>query len=120
MRTLPTKTAPAEAGAIVADVPQPALAGALSAWLGARWGETRAWLASSDDDQRAKHGGRAPDFGDPRPIVDALDGMVTRRIALLAGARGARVVVDAGDDDVHAELLVTPGTDEAGAARWRR
>ena len=116
VRTLPTKTAPAETAAVVADVPPAALAGPVSAWLGARWAQTRAWLASSDDEQRAKHGGRAPDFGDPRPIVDALDGMVTRRLALLAGARGAHVVVDAGEDEVHVELAVTPGSDEAGAS----
>lgn len=113
VRTLPTKAAPPEPGAIVADMPPSALAGAVSSWLGARWGQTRAWLGARDDEQRAKHGGRAPDFGDPRPIVDALDGAVTRRIALLAGARGAHVVVDAGDDEVHVELAVTPGTDAA-------
>ncbi len=109
VRTLPTMPALPEPGAIVADVPPSALAGPLSTWLGARWGQTRAWLQARDDEQRARHGGRAPDFGDPRPIVDALDGMVTRRIALLGGARGARVVVDVDDDEVHVELGLTPG-----------
>jgi hypothetical protein len=117
VRTMPTEAAPAEAGAIVADVPPSALAGPLSFWLGARWGQTRAWLGARDDEQRAKHGGRAPDFGDPRPLVDALDDAVTRRIALLAGARGARLVVDAGDDEVHVELAVTPGFDAASASQ---
>jgi len=117
VRTLPTKAAPAESGAIVVDVPPSALAGALSSWLGARWGQMRAWLGARDDEQRAKHGGRAPDFGDPRPIVDAVDDVITRRIALLAGARAARVVVDAGDDEVHVELGLTPGADAASTSQ---
>jgi hypothetical protein len=116
VRTLPTKAAPAEPGVLVADVPPSALAGTVSTWLGARWGQTRAWLAARDDEQRAKHGGRDPDFGDPRPIVDALDGAITRRLALLAGARGAHVVVDAGDDEVHVELTLAPGADAASAS----
>jgi hypothetical protein len=116
VRTMPTRPAPAESAVLVADVPQSALAGPLSTLLGARWGEMRAWLAARDDEQRAKHGGRAPDFGDPRPIVEAFDGAVKRRVALLAQARGAHLLVDAADDEVHAELAVTPGTDEASAA----
>jgi len=116
VRTLPTKPAAPEPGAIVADVPPSALAGTLSTWLGGRWGQTRAWLQARDDEQRARHGGRAPDFGDPRPIVDALDSMVTRRIALLGGARGARVVVDVGDDEIHVELGLTPGPGAGGAS----
>jgi len=115
VRTMPTKAAPSEVAALVADVPQAALAGALSSWVGARWGQTRAWLEARDDEQRSKHGGRAPDFGDPRPVVAALDRVVKGRSALLAQARTAHLVIDAGDDDVHAELLVTPGADEASA-----
>ena len=115
VRTMPTKAAPPEPGAIVADVPSAALAGSLSRWLGARWGETRAWLGARDDEQRAKHGGRPPDFGDPRPIVDALDGAITRRIALLAGAHGAHLVVDAGEDEVHGELSMASDADASGA-----
>jgi hypothetical protein len=117
VRTLPTKAPPPEPGAVVADVPSSALAGPLSAWLGARWGQTRAWLEARDEEQRAKHGGRAPDFGDPRAIVEAFDGLITGRIALLRAARGARVVLDVGDDEVHAELDLTPGTDPASVSQ---
>ena len=114
VRTMPTKETPLESAPVVADVPRAALAGPLSDWLRARWGEARAWLGARDDEQRAKHGGRPPDFGDPRPIVDALDGAITRRIALLSGARGARLIVDVGEDEVHAELSVAPDPDGGG------
>ncbi|HEY8090620.1 MAG TPA: hypothetical protein VIF09_22315 [Polyangiaceae bacterium] len=114
--TLPRAAAPSEVAAVVVDVPQSALAGPLSRRLAASWDEGRAWLVARDEEQRAKHGGRAPDFGDPRVVVDAVDGVVKRREALVAGARRARLTVDASEDDVHAELVVTPGTDAASAA----
>ncbi len=94
----------------IEHVPQSALAGPLSRRLAASWDEGRAWLVARDEEQRAKHGGRPPDFGDPRVVVDAVDGVVKRREALVAGARRARLTVDASEDDVHAELVVTPGT----------
>jgi hypothetical protein len=116
VRTMPTKDAPPEPGAVVANVPRAALAGTLSSWLGARWSDTRAWLGARDDEQRARHGGRPPDFGDPRPIVDALDGAITRRVASLAAARGARLVVEAGEDEVHAELSLASASDADASA----
>ncbi|HEY6458495.1 MAG TPA: hypothetical protein VIY73_00040, partial [Polyangiaceae bacterium] len=115
-RTMPASPAPAESAAVVADAPASALAGPLGRRLAAAWGDERAWLTARDEEQRAKHGGRAPDFGDPRPIVEAMDGAVKKRVALLAAAQHARLTLDAGDDEVHAELLITPGTDAASAA----
>ena len=115
VRTMPTKAVPSDPAAIVVDAPASALAGPLSQRLAAKWDETRAWLSAQDQEQRAKHGGRAPDFGEPRVIVDALDGAAKRRIALVAAARGARLTIDAGDDEVHAEVLLTPGTDPSSA-----
>jgi hypothetical protein len=115
-RTMPASTAPADGAAIVADAPASALAGPLGRKLAAAWDDERAWLTARDEEQRAKHGGRAPDFGDPRPIVEAIDGAVKTRVALLTAAQHARLTLDAGDDEVHAELLVTPGTDAASAS----
>jgi hypothetical protein len=115
VRTMPTKAVPSDSAAIVVDVPALALAGPLSQRIAAKWDETRAWLSAQDEDQRAKHGGRAPDFGDPRVIVDALDGAAKHRIALVTAARGAHLTIDAGDDEVHAEVLLTPGTDPSSA-----
>jgi predicted transcriptional regulator len=113
IRTMPTKAGPAGSAAIVADVPQSALAGPFARWLRTRWAEGRAWLDAKDQEQRAQHDGRAPDFGDPQPLVRALDDAVERRVALLAQAQSARVTVDTGEDDVHAEVTIEPGSDTA-------
>jgi len=113
-RTMPTKAAPGSA-AMVATVLPGALAGTVSAQLSARWEMSRAWLAARDEEQRAKHGGRAPDFGDPRPILDAVDVAVKRRIALVTHATAARLELTAQDGDVRADLFLTPGPGEAGA-----
>jgi hypothetical protein len=114
-RTMPTKAAPTGSSSIVANVPPSALAGALATRLAAKWDETRAYLAARDEEQRARHGGRAPDFGDPRAILADLDSAAKDRIGLVARARAARVEIDAGDDDVHADVFVTPGEGDAGA-----
>jgi hypothetical protein len=113
-RTMPTKVAPG-GPAIVATVPQAALAGPVSAQLSARWETIRAWLAARDDEQRAKHGGRAPDFGDPRAILDAADAVVKRRIAFVSQATAARVEVSTQEGGLRADAFVTPGAGEAGA-----
>jgi hypothetical protein len=115
-RTMPAHEAPAGSSAIVIAVSQKALAGPIAARVSAAWGEQRTWLLARDEEQRAKHGGRAPDFGDPRPIVEALDGVIGRRIALVSQARAARVELDPGDEEVHAEVFLTPGEGDAGAA----
>jgi hypothetical protein len=112
-RTMPTKAAPGSAP-IVASVPAAALAGVVSTEVTARWEALRSWLAARDDEQRAAHGGRAPDFGDPRAILDEADAVVRRRIALVATASSARIEVATEEGDVRADVLLTPGPDEAG------
>jgi hypothetical protein len=114
-RTMPTLPAPDTQAAVVAQVPASALAGPLAARMRARWAAVRQSLEDADREQRERHGGRAPDFGDPRAIVASLDAMVQRRIALVAQGRGARVEADAGDDDVHVDVRLVPGAAEAGA-----
>jgi len=114
-RTMPTLPAPDATAAVVADVPGSALAGPLAARMRARWAEARQWLEDTDREQREHHGGRAPDFGDPRAIIASLDALVQRRMALVAQGRGAHVELDAGDDDVHVDVRLQPGAAEAGA-----
>jgi len=115
-RTLPGKKAPPSEASAVAVVPNSALAGPIAANLVSRWEGTKAWLAASDEEQRAKHGGHAPDFGDSHAILEGLDTLVRRPIALLAGAAEARVELDVGDDRVRADATVMPGDGgEAGA-----
>jgi hypothetical protein len=111
-RTMPTKVAPGVAP-VVASVPGDVLAGALSAQLSSRWESLRSWLAARDEQDRAAHGGRAPDFGDPRAILDAADVVVRRRIALVAQGSAARVELATDDGDVRADVLLT-GAGDAG------
>jgi hypothetical protein len=114
-RTMPTLAAPEGSAAIVATIGHDALEGRLSSRLTSFWAEQRAWLATRDDEQRARHGGRAPDFGDPRAILAAADAAVKRRLDLVAHARRARIEIAPGDDEVHAELFLDPGDDPGGA-----
>jgi hypothetical protein len=113
-RTLPTNAPPSSA-ALVAAVPATALAGPVSAGLASQWKDVRAWLSARDEEERGRHGGRAPDFGDPQPILEGIDAMVSRRLALVAKARSASVEVDVGDDDVRVDLRLRPGAEDAGA-----
>jgi hypothetical protein len=108
-RTLPSKPAPSSSAFAVASASSSALAGPITAAASAEWDDARAWLSARDEEQRSRHGGRAPDFGDPRAILETLDGVVRRRIALLSEARGAKLELDVGDDDVRADLTVAPG-----------
>lgn len=114
-RTMPTLPVPDSPAAVVAQVPQSALAGPLATRMRARWSETRRWLEDADRQQRESHGGRAPDFGDPRAIVASLDALVQRRIDLVSRGRGARVEADAGDGDVRVDVRLQPGAADAGA-----
>jgi hypothetical protein len=115
-RTMPAEPAPSPGAFAVAVAPQSALAGPVAGGLLSRWNDAKAWLAARDEEQRAKHGGRAPDFGDPRAILDALDGVVRRRVDLLARAQAARLEVEVGDAEVSADLRVTPPPPEEGGS----
>jgi hypothetical protein len=94
-----------------------ALAKIVAPRVAARWSALESWLAACDEEQRTAHGGRAPDFGDARAILAAVDAPVERRIAMLGDADVLRVRVDAGDDDVHAELTLVPSQGGGPAAR---
>lgn len=67
--------------------------------LVARIGEAaRRRLEISDSENRARHGGRAPDFADPKPFVAALSAMTVKLDAILASTarlRAAAVVAPA-------------------------
>jgi len=108
-RTMPTLPAPASPAAVVASLEHEALA----AHATSAWEHARAFLSERDREQRARHGGRAPDFGDPKAIVDAADVVVKRRAAFLAGAREASFTLEASNDSLVADLEIAPG-DDAG------
>ena len=66
-RTLPTRPLPASSAAI--GIPHAALAGAVKTKLLADWAAFRADKEAQDAKMRQEHGGRAPDFADPRAIL---------------------------------------------------
>jgi hypothetical protein len=115
-RTMPTKPPPTSSSFAVAVAPQSALAGPISASLLSRWLAAKGSLAASDDQERTTHGGRAPDFADPRAILDAADAAIRGRLAFLSQAETARLEVDVAEDRVRADLAVVPG-DGQGPAR---
>ncbi len=117
------RTMPGEAAlvgtALVGIAPHAALAGPVAGYLASQWAAARAWLLERDRSERARHGGRAPDFGDPEALVAAAAPAFERRLASLAAARGFRVEVEAGDDDLTVEVRAASslaGTIDAGLA----
>lgn len=108
-RSMPVLPQPVETAAVVAQLTPAALA----AYASSSWNGARTWLADRDAEQRAKHGGRAPDFGDPQAILDAVGVVVKRRLGLLADAKTATVEIEAGDGDVSAELRLEPAEGDA-------
>ena len=116
-RAMPTKVAPGSA-AVEVSVPAAALAGVVSTQLLSRWAALRSWLAARDEEQRVAHGGRAPDFADPRAILDAADGVVRRRIGVVAMASAARIELGTDEGDLRADVLLAPGPDDAGAGAF--
>ena len=110
-RTMPTLAAPAGAASIEVALAHEALASR----AGAAWDQARDWLSARDREERERHAGRAPDFGDPQAILDAADVVVKRRVALLSGASRVTLELEAGDDDVRVDAHVSPAAD-AGAS----
>ncbi len=115
-RTLPKRALPAE-GAIVIDVPSAALGALVKPKLESLWAGLRTWLLGEDEKLRRTRG-RAPDFGDPKAIVAALDGWVTRRVAVVADLEKLRVAIDFGDDGVSILATMTPNAGGGVAAKW--
>jgi hypothetical protein len=114
-RTLPTRPVPESAVAI--DVPGAVVGGALRAALAGQWGSFKAEKLDQDAHMRAQHGGRAPDFGDPRALMESLDAAVQRRLALLGDVKSARITLDVGDDDLRAAVALTPASADGPAAK---
>jgi hypothetical protein len=114
-RTMPTKPAPSSGAFAVAVAPRSALSGPIAAALLSQWVAAKAWLAARDEEERTRHGGRAPDFGDPRAILDAADAAIRARVTLLSEARDVRLELDVAEDRLRADLVVAPGDGDADA-----
>jgi hypothetical protein len=116
-RTLPKRPLPAE-GAVVFDMPRAALGSLLKPKLEDLWGTARSFLLREDERMRRDHGGRAPDFGDPKAIVSAADAWVTRRIAVFGDLEKMRIAVDLVEDGISIVSTMTPAGGGGPAAKW--
>jgi hypothetical protein len=106
-RTLPTRPLPK--ANVHVDFTHDAFAKWLGAFAGAKWSDAKTFLLAKDADMRAAHGGREPDFGDARAIVDLLDGWVKSRSDALADVDTGMLDVDIADDAIHGSLGLAPG-----------
>lgn len=116
-RTLPTRPLPAE-GAAVIDVPRAAVDGRLRPSLERAWADAKQFLLATDETSRREHGGRAPDYGDPKAIVAAIDALVSRRLAVFGDLERLRVALDLGEDGAFLLATMTPRAPGGPAAKW--
>lgn len=101
-RTLP-KRAPASE-AVVVTVPKASVRGALRSQLLGSWAHFMAEKLEQDEQMRKAHGGRAPDFADPKGILSVLDAVVQKRAQLLEHLDGATLRVETLDTRLRGTL----------------
>jgi hypothetical protein len=101
-RTLPT--AKPLRGSISAVVRQAALAGPVAHRLLALWQTYRAELQRTDYENRQKHGGRAPDFGDPAAALLGMDAVVRSLVELLRSSQQLTLAVEPLPGRLEAQL----------------
>ncbi len=116
-RTLSKRALP-PASAGVVDVSRDAIRVVVAPRVEAAWSSQKEQLLARDEEARRAHGGRAPDFGDPKAIVGALDALLGDRVALLADMEHARFAVDVLDEDLRVALTLTPTAAGGPASRW--
>jgi len=116
-RTLPSRPLPTTGG-IVADVARAAITATLKPKLDEMWAGAKAYLLSSDQRMRAERGGRAPDFGDPKAIVEAIDVYATKRLAVVGDLERMRITLDVNDDGIYLLTSMTPASGTGPAAAW--
>jgi hypothetical protein len=118
-RTLATKGATGTGtgtSSITLDVPRWALAGSLAEALGTGWGDAEHAMLEDDRALREAHGGRAPDFGDPRAIMTVLDAWMQKKLAALRDLRGLHVAIDVGENGVSAVVTAPPASANGAAS----
>ena len=116
-RTLPQRPVPAE-GSLVLDVPRAALGSLVKPKLEQLWGVAKSFLVAEDERMRRNHGGRPPDFGDPKPIIGAADSWMTRHIAVVGNLEKMRVALDVVEDGLSVVTTMTPVAGGGPAASW--
>ena len=116
-QTLPSRELPKE-GAVVIDVPRSAVTNLLAPKLEGGWSDAKTFLLGQDERMRREHGGRAPDFGDPKAIVAALDAIVGRRIAVFRDLERVRIAFDVDESAVLVSATLTPVAGDGPAKKW--
>ena len=114
-RTLPARPRPV--GSIAIEVPRAAFTGPLSPYLASLWASFRSDMERQDARMREAHGGKAPDFGDPRAIVEMSDAFVKDKMGILGDLDRARLVIDPIDDGVRIVASLVPVAGDGQAAR---
>lgn len=107
-RTLPTRPLPR--ANLHADFGRDAFMRWLKEKLDGQWEDLKSFLLSKDAELRQRHGGRDPDFGDARAIVDVVDGFVRSRVDAWADMQSAMLDLDLREDDFTGALTIEPGT----------
>ncbi|MEP7052546.1 MAG: hypothetical protein ABJB12_19420 [Pseudomonadota bacterium] len=81
------------------------------------WASYRTSLSHLDQDERAAHGGRAPDFADPAQVILGADTIVESALSLLDDAAALELDVAPFPNRVEATLLLQPGDSSEAQAR---
>jgi len=114
-RTMPARAKPASA--LEVAVSRAAFLGPLPQRATRGWGDAKRWLLARDAEERANHGGRAPDYADASGIVECAGAFVERRTAILADLDSALLDVDALDDGVAVEASLRPAAGGGAASK---
>jgi|GEM_PF-525777 len=114
-RTLSTKPTPKEDAVLVSG--HDALAGPLRTRLSVWWGETRRSLEKSDQEQRERHGGSAPSFGDPKAALQKADTTFQGIFALMTDLSEGRITLSLDDAGAHLKTTFTPQSADGSAGR---
>jgi hypothetical protein len=99
-RTLTARPLPAED--MTASATQSALAGPIAGRLTRLWQSWKKDREADDAAMRAKHGGSAPDFGDPAEALADMDAKAARFFAVLGDLEEARLAITVNPSDPDA------------------
>jgi hypothetical protein len=96
------------ADGLTASVSKKALGGAVAGSLRARWKRYAGELEAADRQNRQKHGGRAPDFGDPMVALAGIGAAVEKLAGVLESSKHAKLSLVPHDDRVEGRLELEP------------
>ena len=105
-RTVPAHPMPSEDVVVLST--HDALAGPLKTRLATWWSDAKRALDASDAEQRDKHGGSAPTFGDPRAAIGRADASFQALFALMSDLSEARTAISIDDAGAHVKTTLKP------------